>query len=117
MAFFGWNDIYPSQVLILLKRTRELFVRPERWIYFPFALDANGNEVIPTDAAAVQWALTGALDKFAQGSPAPDFLSCAARDFLNDISGGQLVRGKLTYEDELILLDLAIEHLTKELSK
>ena len=115
MAFFGWNDIYPSQVLVILKQVRDLFSKPERWNYFPFAVNALENEVIPTDPAAVKWSLTGAIEKFATGSPYPDYLACAARDFLNDISNGHFFRAKLSYEDEMILLDLGIEHLTKEL--
>jgi hypothetical protein len=113
MPFFDWRDVEPPQVLELLKQVRQFFNTPECWVYFPFAVNASGKEVAPIDPLAIKWSLSGALDKFAHGLPHADFLVCAARDFLNDISGGQLFRGKLGYDDELILLDLGIEHLSK----
>jgi hypothetical protein len=101
-----------------LRMTRELFLTPKTWVYWPKAVDTLGQEIDPTNEKAYQWSLSGAFEKFAWQElwdiSEPNYLICAAQDFLNDTSGGQLIRGKLDYDDEMILLDLGIEHLAKE---
>lgn len=59
----------------LLRRTRARLCRPGAWLHESLALavDAHGDEVRPTDPAAVSWDLKGALA--AEGAQAGDPVS------------------------------------------
>lgn len=114
--FQGWEQVEKYQVIDLLHKLHGLFSKSECWTYYPPAVDAFGNEVQATDSAAVKWSLLGACDYLLASNyqePLRSFVSCAARDFLNDISDDSLVHGKLDYEQEYSLIALGIEDLER----
>lgn len=118
MAFQGWQDVNNKAALYLLTELHELFSDPSKWISWPLAINAAGEEVNPRSPDAVAWSLMGASTKLAQATyplPIADFIDCAVRDFLNEISDNKLFGKMLSYDDEYALICLALEHL--ELNK
>lgn len=114
--FFGWEHVERSQVLNLLIQVRDLFTTPAKWLFWPLAANANDKEVDPLSDQATKWSLMGACDKFTSvySSPLAGCVSCATREYLNDLTSDDLIHGKLDYQKEIDLLNLAIEELEKE---
>lgn len=111
--FHGWEKVDKQQVFLLLQDVRTLFSFPDKWIYWPMAIDGEGLEVDPKSDMACKWSLMGACELLLQSYtyPLSEFISCAAREYLNDLSNDDLIHGRLSYEEELTLLDLAIHDL------
>lgn len=116
--FFGWESVDRKQVLDLLIQVRELFASPNNWLFWPLATDTNDQEVDPLSDQATKWSLMGACDKLTgnYSRPLAGCISCAAREYLNDLTSDDLIHGKLDYQKEIDLLNLAIEELEKEVS-
>lgn len=114
--FYGWEKVERSQVLWLLIKVRLLFCIPTNWIFWPIAVDSNGNEIDPRNEYAVKWSLMGACDLYSDKfeKPLSDFVSCATREYLNDLSEDDLIHGRLSYDEEFALINLAIDDLEKE---
>lgn len=114
--FFGWESVDRKHVLDLLLQVRELFASPDNWLFWPLATNANDQEVDPLSDQATKWSLMGACDKFTSSysGPLAGCISCAAREYLNDLTSDDLIHGKLDYSKELEVLLLAIEELEKE---
>lgn len=114
--FFGWESVERKQVLDLLIKVRGLFASPDSWLYWPLATDASDQEVSPISVQAMKWSLMGACEMFTEHYPRPlsACVSCAAREYLNDLTSDDLIHGRLDYQKELDLLNLAIEELEKE---
>jgi|SRR5579885_723514 len=114
--FQNWQDVNKDQVLNILKKLDDLFVDPNKWIFYPNAIDEKGNEVKTTDPKAVKFSLYGASEMFAiqaHSKPLCDFVDCALREYLNELSSDDLVLGKCEYEDERLLIRMGIEELSK----
>lgn len=115
--FLGWEQVTREQVLKNLHSLRELFSIETNWITWPLAENLSGVEADPSSPEAIRWCLAGASEKLTKQSyPAPlsDFIDCATRDYLNDLSDENLIKGNLTYQDEFALICLAIDDLEKE---
>lgn len=115
--FYDWKEVEEAHVLHLLIQLQELFSNQENWIYWPKAQDTNGLEVRPTDSKAVKFCLMGACEHFCEkdhAKPLADYIDCATREFLNDLSSNnELLHGKCDYAEEMALISIAIEELSK----
>lgn len=115
MAFHGWEQVERAHALVVLKRLQELFSKQERWIEWPLAEDKDGEEVKPSDPTATKFCLLGACELFAarnHSKPLSDFVECAVYEYLDDLSGGEIIKGKTGYAEEFAMIVMA----TKELS-
>lgn len=115
--FYGWESVQKEQVQLLLSQLIELFSSPDNWIFWPIATNADGFEVEPTSKDAVKWSLMGACEFFtSQHYPEPmsGIISSATREYLNDLSGDDLIHGLLSYEKEMSLLLEAVKDLKEE---
>lgn len=113
--FHGW-PIEKSQCLKLLKQLLGLYENKDKWIYWPIAVDDNGIEVKPNNPKAVKYSLIGACELFTAEykEPENEFIDCATREFLNDLSNDNLIHGKCDYDEEMDLIKMAIKELEKE---
>lgn len=115
--FYGWEQVTKEQVLNLLLSLRDLFQDESRWINWPLAANALGQEVIPTDPHATAWCLPGATEKLVTEMylyPLSTFIDCAGREFLNDLSEELLIKGTMDYRQEFALICQGIEELNKD---
>lgn len=109
--FHDWESVYKEQVLELLYDLKALFAKPGHWIYWPIAVDKTNLEVKPDSELAVKWSFLGACSKLTlakYADPQASFINCATRDYLNSLCHEKLVKGLLTYEEEIELIELAI---------
>jgi len=114
--FHGWKDVDQEQVLHILKKLNALFTNQSRWLFWPLAENDTGNEVKPTDPSATKFSLMGASELFTTQEyekPLCDFVDCALREYLNDLSGDDIVLGKSNYDIEILVIKMAIEELEK----
>lgn len=114
--FQDWRDVSDKQVLRILKKLEELFTNEEAWIYWPLAQDKYGNEVKPTDPTAAKFSLMGASELYTTelyNKPLCDFIDCALRDYLNELSGDDLIHGRCDWKDEMLLIKMGIGELEK----
>lgn len=114
--FYDWEKVDKNQVMILLRELKELFASPRHWIYCPKAINISQIETSPLSSEAISWSLLGACDMLTAKhyeEPLASFVGCATRDYLNDLSDEKLIHGALGYEDEVALIDFAIEYLDK----
>ncbi len=114
--FLDWKDVEQSHVVGLLSLLQELFSDEEKWVDWPIAVDSHGLEVSPLDTTATRWSMIGATEKLAGllcEKPLCDFVAVATREYLNDLSDDKLIKGSTSYEDEITLIQLALEDLTK----
>lgn len=114
--FQGWEKVDKAQVLSLLKQLEELFKEKEKWIDWPLSEDEKGIDIKPDDPKAAKFNLMGASELFTSKEyekPLCDFIDCATREYLNELSGEDLIHGRLDYEHEMLLLRMAIEELEK----
>jgi hypothetical protein len=116
--FYDWRYVERVQVLELLKQVRDLFTDPNKWVDWPIAVNAFGQEVSPCDVqTCVMWSLMGAIDMFSSHThpkPLNGFVASAARDYLDDLSDNKLFKEMLSYDDEFALICLAVEELEEE---
>ncbi len=116
--FHKWKDVEPNQALKLLYQLKALFADQAKWISWPLAEDAKGNEIPPTDPKATRFCLMGACEMLTDQDyvlPLAWFVNCAVREYLNDLSADALIHGKTRYEDEVALIEEAILDIEKEL--
>lgn len=114
--FQNWEQVNKEQVLNILKKLDDLFEDPNKWIFYPNAIDENDNEVKTIDPKAIRYSLYGASEMFSikeHPKPLCDFVDCALREYLNELSSDDLVIGKCEYEDERLLIRMGIEDLSK----
>ncbi len=112
--FQEWKDVDEEQVLFVLKEIHTLFSNPNNWIEWPLAINEKGIEVLPSSADAKKWSLMGASIKYASSnypSPLSDYIDCALRDFLNEISDDARLKSFLSYDDEFAIISLGLEKL------
>ena len=112
--FYEWARVEREDVILLLSAVKKLFADPDKWVFWPRAENSNGQEVSPHSDDAVRWCLLGAAERCAEtlfDKPICDFVECAMRDFLNDLSDDKLSHG-MTYDDEYALICLGHEFLT-----
>lgn len=117
--FYNWKDVKEADVIFILEKVKDFFADPSKWIYWPIAIDGTGLEVDPLSPKAIKFSLMGALTKFASEKyslPLGNYIDCAAREFLDDLSDNLLIKG-LSYEDEYALICLGHEFLTKKIEK
>jgi hypothetical protein len=113
--FQGWTEVSQEQAFFLLTQLHQLFLDHTKWIDWPQAIDATGQEVDPHSPNAVAWCLMGASAKIAVqhfGSPLGDFVDCATREFLVEVYDDRLIGKLLSYDDELAIISLALDYLT-----
>lgn len=118
--FYNWEKVEREQVLTVLRSLKALFSDPLNWIYWPTAVDSNDLPVEPTNDQAIKWSLMGATDMLSHlhyDKSIAQFIDCAAREYLNDISDDELIHGRLSYLEEISLIDLGIEDLTNEINQ
>ena len=118
--FHQWRDPEPQHILKLLKQLQSLFSDPNKWISWPLAENYKGEEVKPSDPTAARYCLMGACQLFTETDytlPLAWFVDCATREYLNDLSGDAIIHNKTTYEDEVRLINEAIEDIQKEINK
>ena len=111
--FLDWKYVEMEQVLTLLLKMKE-FINKDNWIDYPFAVDSHQLMVEPDSPRAVKWSLAGASELLsAQDNPKPlcDYVAVATREYLNDLSDDKLLRETMSYDDEVALIELAIEDL------
>ncbi len=97
----------------MLAGVKRLFADPDQWIVFPRAEDASGLSVPPGSSQAVRWCMLGAGERCAEAifdKPLSDYVECAMREFLDDISDGKFEKG-MSYDDEYALVCLGYEFL------
>lgn len=114
--FHNWQDVSKNQVLLILKKLEELFSDKDTWLFWPLAENNMGLEVKPTDPTATKFSLMGASELFTTQlyqKPLADYVDCALREYLNDLSGDDLIRGKCEWKDELLLIKMGVEELSK----
>ncbi len=114
--FEDWESVEPEFVISLLKKVQVLFSAPDHWIDWPIAVNAKGDEVEPNSPLAKRWSLMGATEMLAEqvhSKPLCDFVAVATREYLNDLSDEKLIKGGFGYEDEMALIELALEELLK----
>ena len=112
--FQGWRDVEQEQVLHVLKKLKELFADKDKWIDWPLAEDETGLEVKPDNPKAVKFCLMGASELFTKQQyekPLCDYIECAVRDYLNELTNNDLILGKLDYDGEMLALNMGIEEL------
>jgi hypothetical protein len=113
-GFFDWKDVEQEHVLQLLGAMRKLYADPDKWLLWPRAENESGQVVSPCSLSAAKWSLLGAGEMCAAAifiHPLCDYVECAMRDLLDDLSDGKAIHG-MKYEDEYALICLAYEHLT-----
>jgi hypothetical protein len=118
-VFHGWQYVEQEQVLWLLRELKDFFADPSKWVYHPQAVDQFGLETNPIALAASKWSLMGAGQKLAEekyGAELARYIDCAAREYLNDLVDGKLIKG-MTYDDEYALLCLGLEQLEREITE
>lgn len=116
---FAWETVSKQNVIDLLSALKKFYADASRWIDYPRAEDINGKEIDPHSDLAVRWCLMGAGEKLGLplfGSPLSDYVECATRELLDELSDGKHAHG-MSYGDEYALICLAHEHLTKEEAK
>ena len=114
--FYNWRDVNREDVVYLLEKLKSFFADESNWVFWPIAVDDNNIEVDPMVPNARRWSLMGASQKFSTekfGLPLANYVDCATRDFLNDLSDDLLIKG-LSYQDEYALICLGHEFLLKE---
>jgi hypothetical protein len=117
MPFHDWEQVSKEQVFFVLGELKTLFSDRETWIDWPEALDEHGITVEPLDEYARKFSLSGASFKIAASkypSPLSNFVDCAVRDYLSDMTNEGLIGKLLSYEDEYALICLGYESLMKE---
>lgn len=115
--FQSWKNVEEQQVLYVIKNLKTLFADKNTWIDWPIAVDLNGNEVSPLSLKATKWSLIGASTKIAAekyNPPLSDYVDCATREFLLDLSDDNSIGKLVPYDDEYALICLGYEYLTKE---
>jgi len=115
--FYGWDTVEKEQSLALLKKLEALFSDSEKWIYWPIATTSDDIEVAPTDPKATKFSLMGACELFTKQdyeSPQSEFVDCATREYLNSLSNDDILHGKTNYDDEMLLIKMAIGELSKD---
>ncbi len=111
--FLYWKFVEQEHVLSLLVNMRA-FITKDNWIDYPFAVDAHSQMVEPDSPRAVKWSLAGVSELLSvknHPKPLADYISVATREYLNDLSDYRLIKETMSYEDEVALIDLAIETL------
>lgn len=115
--FLGWEQVTREQVITNLRSLKDLFSIESNWITWPEAENASGKETNPSSPDAVRWCLSGASEKITRLSfpiPLCDFIDCATREYINDLSDETFIKGILSYQDEFALICLALDELEKE---
>jgi hypothetical protein len=115
--FNDWRDVSKEQVLEVLAGLKELFADQKKWIEWPEAVDEHGTEVDPLDEKAVAFSLMGASFKLAASkhkTPLANFIDCATRNFLADLSGESSTVIMLSYQEEYTLICMGLELLAEE---
>ena len=114
--FQNWRDVNKNQVLLILKKLEALFTDRDTWIFWPIAENNRGIEVKPTDPSATKFSLMGASELYTTQiykKPLADYVDCALREYLNELSGEDLIRSKCGYEEEIMLIRMAIQEVEK----
>ena len=117
MSFHGWEKVNLEQALDLLKNVQELFTDEKKWIYWPIAQNDKSIEVQSIDPSATQFCLMGALESITQKKyeqPLASYIECATFEYLDDLSGNELMKGKFSYKEEVTLIAEAIKELEKD---
>lgn len=115
--FYSWRDVEKEHVIYVLEKVKKLFSDQSNWIDWPVAINAAETNIDPCSPDAKKWNLMGALVKFGvekYSQPLADYIDCATREFLNDLSDESLIKGNLNYEDEYALICLGLEYISKE---
>ncbi len=114
--FGDWKSVEPEFVITLLKSVKLLFSTPDTWVDWPIAVDDRGFEVEPSSPKAERWSLIGATEMLAaldHAKPLCDYVAVATREYLNELSDEKLIKGNFSYEDEVAIVELALEELLK----
>ncbi len=115
--FLNWEYVEPSFVLRLLQQLQQFFIDPKCWLYWPLAEDGYGHEISPFNPKAMKFCLQGACDYLCAQEyvqPLADCINCATREYLDELSGSDLIHGKCDYETEMALITMAISELIKD---
>lgn len=118
--FHHWRDVEQEQVYYVLGQLKDLFSDQKKWIDWPIALDEHNTDVAPTDKSAVKWCLMGASIKFAKeqyGEPLCYFIDCATRNYIEDLSGENIIGKMIPYDKEYELITTAYELLAPKAVK
>ena len=118
--FHEWSSVNPDQALSLLKALQEFFNKEEKWIEWPLAMNDKDIEVKSNDPTATKFSLLGACElitRSAHKQPLADCVDCATREFLDDLSGGELIKGKMSYAQEMELIIEGIKELETDATK
>lgn len=111
--FLDWKYVEKEQVVTLLLKMKK-FITKDNWIDYPFAVDNHNQMVEPDSPRAVKWSLAGVSELLAaqdNEKPLADYVAVATREYLNDLSDDRLLRETMSYDDEVALIELAIEDL------
>lgn len=115
--FRDWKNVDEQQVLYVLLGLKNLFADKTKWVDWPIACNIAGMAVDPCDSSAISWSLMGASIKIATekyNHPLSNYIDCATREFLLDLSDDNLIGKLIPYDDEYALICLGHEYLTKE---
>lgn len=104
--FYNWKFVDTYHVIVLLEQLKELYSDPSKWIASPMAINSQLKPVEINSPEAVAWSSLGACDKIAnEHYPSiANYVSCAAREFLDDLSDNRLFKRKLSYKEEYDLI-------------
>lgn len=115
--FLNWEYVEVAHIINLLQQLQQFYIDPNRWCDWPLASDDKGIALSPLDPKATKFCLQGACDYLCAQEyvqPLADCVNCATREYLDELSGSDLIHGKCDYETEMELIAMAISELTKE---
>jgi hypothetical protein len=114
--FLDWQDVNAVDVQKILKAVKNHLSNQNVWIDYGIAFNKIGMPVLSNDSSAVKFSLIGCIEYHSAilyDKPLSDFIDCATRDFLSDLSDHKVWKEFMSYYDEISLLKLAIQEIKK----
>jgi hypothetical protein len=114
--FLDWQHVNAADVQKILKAVKNHLSNKNTWTDYGIAFNKNGTPVLSNDKNAVIFSLMGCIEYHSRrlyAKPLSDFVDCATRDFLSNLSDHKAWKEFMSYYDELSLLRLAINEIQK----
>lgn len=111
--FYKWKFVNKDQVIKVLEELKQLYSDPSKWVSYPLAININNQKIDIFNIEAVAWSSLGATTLISNKlfPSVGEYVCCATREFLDDLSNHKLFKQKLSYQEEYDLICSGLEFL------
>ena len=114
--FLDWQDVNAADVNKILKAVKNHLSNENAWTDYGIAFNKIGMPVLSNDTNAVRFSLIGCIEYHSSrlyDKPLSDFVDCATREFLSNLSDHKAWKEFMSHYEELSLLRLALDEIKK----